>query len=193
MGRPGRSEVVIYAICALVVGYFGLRELRAGSSPSPSRPAVTVARPAGGSGARKTIVVHVVGAVVRPGVYRLKDGQRVRDAIGRAGGPARAADPVGLNLAARVADGQQVVMPARAGAVGTGAGTAAGSATGATFSLSQATAEQLDELDGVGPATAEKIVAYRDEHGGFRSIDELEQVPGIGPKKLERLRGQLQP
>lgn len=189
MRVPARSEVVIYAICALVVGYFGLRELRAGSLPAPSRPAVTVARSASESRPAKTIIVHVVGAVVRPGVYRLRDGQRVRDAIGRAGGPSRAADPAELNLAARVADGQQVVMPVR----GVASSPSAGSTASGAISLSQATPEQLDELDGVGPATAEKIVAYRDQHGGFRSIDELDQVPGIGPKKLEGLRGQLQP
>lgn len=190
MRAPERSEIVIYAVCALAVAYFGLRELRKPSAQAVQAPAMSVAQPAerrGGAG--DAVVVHVVGAVAHPGVYTLRDGQRVRDALRRAGGQTADADPALVNLAAKVADGQQVVIPGRAGT----AAAPAAPAAGAAVSLSQATAEQFDELDGVGPATAEKIVAYRDQHGGFQSIDELEQVPGIGPKKLESLRGQLQP
>jgi competence protein ComEA len=125
--------------------------------------------------------------------------------VRRAGGAARGADLGAVNLAARVADGQQVVVPKRAPAAsaaaaagevsaGTGGGGAAGAiAQGPPISLSSATLEQLDTLDGVGPATAQKILDWRREHGGFRSVDDLGQVPGIGPKRLAALRERVQP
>jgi competence protein ComEA len=142
----------------------------------------------------------VAGAVRTPGVYRLRDGERVQDAVRRAGGPRAGADLNAINLAAKVADGQQVVVPRRgaAGAAalsGAGAGAGAGepgSAPQAPVSLNSATAEQLDTLDGVGPATASKILEYRRQHGGFRSIDDLGEIPGIGPKRLAALRGKVQ-
>ena len=117
-------------------------------------------------------VVHVAGAVRRPGVYRLKIGARARDAVRRAGG----------------------IVPLKAGSSGAASafGAAGGSET-APVSLGNATAEQLDTLDGVGPATAEKIIKWRSENGGFSSIDDLGEVPGIGPKKLEALRSQVTP
>jgi len=143
-------------------------------------------------------LVHVAGAVRSPGVYRLRDGERVQDAVRRAGGPRAGADLNALNLAAKVADGQQVLVPRRgtAGAAPiAGAGTGAGEPGGppqAPVSLNTATAEQLDTLDGVGPATASKILEYRRQHGGFRSIDDLGEIPGIGPKRLAALRGKVQ-
>jgi competence protein ComEA len=141
-------------------------------------------------------LVHVAGAVRSPGVYRLRDGERIQDAVRRAGGPRAGADLNAINLAAKVADGQQVVVPRRgaAGAApagGTGAGELGGTPQ-APVSLNTATAEQLDTLDGVGPATASKILEYRRQHGGFRSIDDLGEIPGIGPKRLAALRGKVQ-
>lgn len=135
------------------------------------------------------LLVHVVGAVRRPGVYRLSGGRRARDAVARAGGGTADADLGALNLAAKVADGQQIVVPSRTTA---GSGVAAPGPE-APIGLSQATVEQLDTLDGIGPATAEKIIKYRDENGGFGSVDELANVPGIGPKTLEAIRPRLQP
>jgi len=140
------------------------------------------------------LFVNVVGAVRRPGLYRLRDGSRVADAVARAGGATRRAQIELLNLAARVADGEQVVVPRR-GAAGV-APVAAGSG-GAVQSgpvhLNSATIEQLDALPGVGPVTAQKIVDYRQQHGGFKSADELDAVPGIGPARLENLRGLVAP
>lgn len=133
-------------------------------------------------------LVHVAGAVRRPGVYRVGGGGRVRDAIRRAGGAVAKADLDAINLAARVTDGQQVVVPRRAGVPG-----AAGAAATAPVSLGSATAEQLDTLDGVGPVMAGKIVEWRTARGGVGSVDELDEIPGIGPKKLEALRDQLAP
>ena len=139
----------------------------------------------------------MAGAVRSPGVYRLRDGERVQDAVRRAGGARAGADLNAINLAAKVADGQQVVVPRRgaAGAAPVDAGAGAGAAGGppqAPVSLNSATAEQLDTLDGVGPATASKILEYRRQHGGFRSIDDLGEIPGIGPKRLAALRGKVQ-
>lgn len=182
---------MIYLVCGLLVAVIGWRAL-AGSRESTA-PVAPAPRPASRVEVREVApraVVYVVGAVRRPGVYSLTEGQRVRDALARAGGPTGAADLAALNLAARLVDAQQVVVPVRSAAAGTPVGTTPQSAP---VSLATATVEQLDTLDGVGPATAEKIVAYRAEHGGFRSLDELAEVPGIGPKKLEGLRGQLQP
>ena len=150
------------------------------------------------------LVVHVAGAVRRPGVYRLRDGSRVGDALARAGGAARGADSAAVNLAAKLVDGQQVLLPRRTGgghATG-GAGTApaspapAGGAAPATpgpISLASATLEQLDTLDGVGLITAQKILDWRQKTGGFASVDDLAQIPGIGPKRLESLRSQVVP
>jgi competence protein ComEA len=129
-------------------------------------------------------------------VYRLGAGRRVDDAVRAAGGAQPQADLAGVNLAAKVSDGQQVIVPATgaAGAPGTGpTGSAAGTGTaaGQPLNLNTATPEQLDQLDGLGPATAQKIVAYRQAHGGFRSVSELDQVPGIGEKKLAALKDRV--
>ncbi len=156
------------------------------------------------------LYVDVKGAVHRPGVYRLPAGARALDAVRLAGGLTHRADRLGVNLAARVVDGGEVVVPARGAAATAAAGATGGSsrssdaagsgssgsgsgkATGPlVLDLNTATAEQLEQLDGVGPATAAKIVAYRTQHGGIASVDQLDDVPGIGPAKLAAIRAQL--
>jgi competence protein ComEA len=144
--------------------------------------------------------VHVAGAVRRPGLYRVPQGSRVAAAIDRAGGPLPRADLAGVNLAARVEDGQQVVVPRRGAAAPGGAAGGAGAAganaaaaPGVKVSLGSATVEQLDGLDGIGPTLAQRIVEYRQAHGGFSSIDQLGEVEGIGEKRLEALREAVQP
>jgi competence protein ComEA len=127
----------------------------------------------------------------------MHDGDRIKDAVARAGGARSGADLNAINLAAKVADGQQVVVPRRGAALSVPGSTSAAGGDGATppqgpISLNTATAEQLDTLDGVGPATAQKILDYRRQHGGFRSIEDLSQIPGIGPKRLAALRGKVQ-
>jgi competence protein ComEA len=140
-------------------------------------------------------IVQVAGEVRRPGVYRVRSGRRVDDAVRLAGGATARADLAGVNLAAKVEDGRQVIVPARgaaAAASSTAAGPGGAAAPGvAAINLNTATVEQLDQLDGVGPATAQKIVAYRQQRGGFRSVAELDQVPGIGPKRLAALKDRL--
>jgi competence protein ComEA len=130
------------------------------------------------------VVVHVVGAVQLPGLYRLARGKRVADAVARAGGATAKADLALINLAALVSDGQQVVVPARAPP---GAAPAAGEAADGPVHLNSATVEQLDALPGVGPVTAQKIVDYREKHGAFSSVRELDAISGIGPARLEQL------
>ena len=146
------------------------------------------------------IWVHVVGAVRHPGLYALRAESRVNDAIDAAGGFMGDAAPEGVNLARKLSDGEQLVVPtadelAKAGAGGAstggaGAGSGAGGATPANtpVDINTATAEQLDALPGIGPATATKIVADRQANGPFKSIDDLGRVAGIGPKKLEDMR-----
>jgi competence protein ComEA len=138
------------------------------------------------------LVVDVAGAVRRPGLYRLAAGARVDDALTAAGGPTAKADVVGVNRAAPLADGEQVVVPVR-GAAGAAAAAAGTAGTGAPVDLNSASAEQLDTLPGIGPATAAKILAYRQQHGPFRSLAELDAISGIGPAKLAQLQGLVVP
>lgn len=143
------------------------------------------------SGGGGDIVVDVAGAVRQPGVYRLPTGARVVDAIERAGGPTGDAMLEGINRAARLTDGQQVMVPER-GPGGTVATAGTGAADG-PIGLGGATVEQLETIDGIGPVTAGKIVEFRDQHGGLASVDQLDQVSGIGPATMESLRARLQP
>lgn len=140
-------------------------------------------------------LVHVAGEVKRPGVYPIAPGARVIQAIRGAGGPTRKANMSGLNLAATLQDGQQVIVPAKvvAGTAAAGAGAAAGAAASGPISLSSATADDLDALDGIGPTLAGRIVEWRSAHGGFASVEQLLEVPGIGPTRLESLRSHVVP
>jgi competence protein ComEA len=151
-----------------------------------STPAAAPVRVRAGPALRPKVVVDVTGAVRRPGLYKLADGSRVADALQRAGGPTPKAFLEALNLAAPLADGQQVLVPRKApGAV---AAAAQAGGTAGPVSLSAATLEQLDTLPGVGPVTAQKILDYQAAHGPFRSVEELDAVPGIGPATIEELR-----
>jgi competence protein ComEA len=186
MPTISRGRAAVYA--AVVVGLLVVAShvLGGRASPSESRPAGAAiqAEPA----PARELVVHVVGAVASPGLYRMKDGSRVDDAVRRAGGATPKAALELLNLAAPVADGQQVVVPARGrGGVVAGAPGPPG-APGGKVHLNSATLEQLDALPGVGPVTAQKILDYRTKKGAFSSVDELDAVSGIGPARLESLK-----
>jgi competence protein ComEA len=163
------------------------------AAPLPPPPGLG----AGATGApHARVVVDVVGAVRRPGLYRLEQGSRIADAVARAGGVLPKADLAQVNLAAPLADGEQIVVPKRGApglAVPGAAGSSAGAGSTAPVQLSTATLEQLDSLPGVGPATAQKILDYRAKHGAFSSVDELDAVPGIGPKRLDQLRDLVVP
>jgi competence protein ComEA len=125
-------------------------------------------------------------------VYRLRAGARVNDALARAGGATPRADLSQVNLAAKVEDGRQVLVPRRVATpppvAAAPTGTAAPGQPAVPVNLNTATLEQLDTLPGVGPATAQKILDYREQHGGFGSVDELGEVPGIGDVRLAALR-----
>ena len=199
-----RSQVVVYGAIAVALLFVGARAIQAEGSGGPSSYS---AGPAGSSssgespeeggfsfsssGQGSDVVVDVTGAVNRPGVYRLPAGARVNDAVQRAGGATPKAQVEAVNLAARLADGQQVVVPEE-GPGGAPLGAAGVSEEG-PISLGTATVEELDTIDGIGPVTAQKIVEYRDQHGGLSSVEELDQVSGIGPATMESLRSRLQP
>ena len=144
---------------------------------------------------RPCLIVHVVGAVRRPGLYRLADGSRIADALRRAGGATRRADLALVNLAAPVADGTQIVVPRRAPRASPGepAADRGEEAAAGPVHLNTASVEELDALPGVGPVTAQKIVDYREQHGAFSSVDDLDAIPGIGPARLEQLRELVAP
>jgi competence protein ComEA len=204
-----RPQLAAYALAAVVVVVLAVRFMQGQARSDGANAAAggaAIAREPGGvrieRGPPESALVHVAGAVQRPGVYRLRGGDRIKDAVRRAGGARHGADLNAINLAAKLVDGQQVVVPRR-GAAGVsradaGEASAGGSAGGgggapqAPVSLNSATAEQLDTLDGVGPATAQKIIDWRTQNGGFRSIDDLTEVPGIGPKRLAALRPKVQ-
>lgn len=195
-----RSTVVIWIVAAALAVIAGVR-LLGGDSAAPAvriDDAATASPNRTGSSSpaagESELYVHVAGAVRRPGLIRVPSGTRVATALERAGGPTPRADLTLVNLAARVQDGQQIVVPV-VGAAGGGGAVASGAVAvpGAKIHLSTATAEQLDEVDGIGPTLAERIVEYRDAHGGFRSVEELAEVEGIGEKRLATLREALQP
>jgi competence protein ComEA len=178
----------VVTIVALALG--GRVFLRPGEAraPAPIHVARSTAPPKPAQ-----LYVDVVGAVRRPGLYRLDRGARVAEAVQRAGGVARGADLELVNLAALVADGEQVVVPRRGAAGVAAAGGGAPSAPVGPVHLNGATLEQLDGLPGVGPVTAQKILDYRTKHGGFDSVDELDAVSGIGPARLADLRPLVAP
>jgi competence protein ComEA len=184
-----RSQLLVYGAIAVAVLLIGARWIRSSGGGSTGGPEVSFAADSTGEPeGTRDVVVHVAGAVERPGVYRLPAGSRVTEAVKRAGGFAHGANQDAINLAARLSDGQQVVVPGP----GTAASSAAGGETG-PISLGSATPEQLDQIEGIGPVTAQKIIEFRDQHGGLSSIDQLDQVDGIGPSTMQTLRSALQP
>lgn len=194
-----KLELAGWALAAFVAVFLAVRLLHhGGGAPAPVAVSTSAASTAPHKPAR-ALVVDVEGEVAQPGIQRVPAGSRVAAAIDAAGGISRRGDPTAVNLAAPLQDGQQVVVPRRGAAVAAAAGAADGVAAGgaaahaAPISLSNATVAQLDTLDGIGPTLAQRIVQYRTSHGGFRSVDELKQVEGIGEKRFASLKAALQP
>jgi len=194
-----RTQVVVWGVIAVALLFIGARAVRGegGSEPSYSDDYTTSSSPESNfsvGGGHGDLVIDVTGAVAKPGVYRLPEGSRVNDAVKRAGGATAKAELESLNLAAHLADGQQVVVPERVpGAPPGTVATASGGTEEGPISLSTATAAELDTIDGIGPVTAEDIIKFREEHGGLSSVDQLDQISGIGPATMESLRERLQP
>lgn len=224
MFDPSRRHLIAYVAAAAVLVVIGLQMVGSQSARAPA-PAISMAAPPAathnaGDGTpahppARSIWVDVAGAVRRPGLYELPAGSRAAAAIERAGGPMRRAELAAVNQAAKLADGQQIVVPLRGAApvasiapvagaasgasaapgtsVGVSPGASAVAGSGAKVSLGSATQAQLEQLDGIGPALAGRIIAYRQAHGGFRSVDELQEVEGIGDKRFQALRANVQP
>jgi competence protein ComEA len=198
-----RAQAIVLVVLALGVAVVVGRVLLPAGGATASRAQLQVssaprdgdgAASGAGSASAPGVVVHVVGAVRRPGLYRLPSGSRVADAVERAGGTAADADVAVVNLAAPLADGQQIVVPAKASATGGGGDpAAASSAAGGPVHLNTASIDELDELPGIGPVTAQKIVDFRTKHGAFSSVEDLDAIPGIGPAKVEQLRELVAP
>jgi competence protein ComEA len=184
---PTRRRALAGAALLVVALVLAGRHLAQAGAPAASQPPERVALAR--APAAPQLLVHVVGAVRRPGLYRLKEGARVADALELAGGTTAKAELALVNLAAPVADGTQVIVPARGAQAAPGAGPAAVG----PVQLNSATVEQLDALPGIGPVTAERIVEYRQAHGAFSSVAELDAVPGIGPARVEQLQELVTP
>jgi competence protein ComEA len=204
-GLERRELVGVMALGALVVGgalFWYARSLPSAvrleaSMPQAVRPGGVGAAAASPSPSPGIVVVYVSGWVRHPGVYEFQAGQRVIDAIKRAGGVRMGADVSGINLAALLTDAMQISVakrgPPRAGPAGSGTSVGAG-ATGAddgVVNLNTATVDQLDSLPGIGPTLAQRIIDYREAHGPFRTVEDLLNVSGIGDKKFADLRAKV--
>jgi competence protein ComEA len=189
---PSRRQALVVAAALAIVLVLAGKLLAGGGSTHPV-PRFPLAR-AAPSAPPPQLVVDVAGEVRRPGLYRLPQGSRIADAVAKAGGATAKAAVDGVNLAAPLADGEQVVVPSRSPSLSAPApaGASSGAASG-PVSLSTATVEQLDALPGIGPVTAQKIVDYRTQHGAFHSVEELDAISGIGPAKLDQLGGLVVP
>ncbi len=211
-GRSGAIALGAVGLLAVLVTVFTLMRDRTPPVASAKLPPVQMVSsaaptPSADPPSAGPVVVSVAGLVHKPGLVTLSTGARVADALAAAGGPLDGADLIGLNMARRVADGEQIIVgiaapPGRPPTMGSSVSSPAGPGTPAPASgqapappavvnLNTATAEQLDTLPGIGPVTAAAIIAWRDAHGPFTSVEQLGEVDGIGPARLQKLRDRV--
>jgi competence protein ComEA len=203
VGSLSRTQLLAYGAVGVALLLLGARWIRSSESSADDSGGVSYSAGGSESGSGsfavdpqggEDVVVDVTGGVAEPGVYRLPMGSRVNDAVQRAGGATAKAELEQINLAARLADGQQVVVPSRVESpAGVAAGAASADSATGPISLGTATLEELDTIEGIGPVTAQSILDYRDQHGGIASIDQLDEIDGIGPATMDALRERLQP
>ena len=196
--RVGVGAVVVLALAGLAVavlvallGGGGATREVVPTSPVSSNSSTDPAGITEDSGAGSTVIfVHLLGAVAMPGLYELRQGDRAVDAVAAAGGFSPDADPAGINLARPLVDGEQIRVPAigEAPAIGSGDVGSSGASANGTVNLNTADAAALDTLPGVGPATAQRILDWRDENGRFTAIEDLMSVSGIGEKTFADLK-----
>jgi competence protein ComEA len=178
--------VIVVVVVLVVIGGRGASGAQTSSSASSRSPGdVSILPPATTSTTSVDSWVDVTGAVAHPGVYRLPSGARATDAVAVAGGPSSEGDLESINLAARVTDGQRIYVPRRGEAV---PADPAATASDARIDLNTATADQLDTLPGVGPATAKAIIDWRQQHGRFQTVDDLLHIRGLGRSRVDALR-----
>ncbi len=202
-GVAGGPETAVTLVTTLRAG---TGELQAGTAPAGQGPGATGALEPATTTTTIRLFVQVAGAVARPGVYEVEPGARVFQVLLQAGGMDADADEEAVPLAAVVVDGGRIWVPRVGDPTGSGGaivpsgssvagtpGAGAGGGSAAKVVLSSAGEAELDTLPGVGPKTAQQIIAYREAHGPFRSVEELAEVPGIGPATVERLRDLVVP
>ena len=197
--RPWQACAVAVLLVIGVVVWLGINARSDDASGMPDPAAISATLGAAPSEEPSEIIVSVIGEVAAPGLKTLEPGARVADALDAAH-PLPGADTMALNHAQRLSDGQQLhILPSGAapppapGEPAPAGANPGGSGSGSSgVSLNNATAEELTELKGVGEVTAQAIVAYREEHGGFKDVEELLEVSGIGPAKLAQLKDQVQ-
>jgi competence protein ComEA len=186
--RGALALIALALVAALAAGALALRARPRASVVQ--RPLPAVVSGAASSAPAHLLVVDVAGEVAHPGLQRLPAGSRVADAVAAAGGAKRGASTSNLNLARKLIDGEQGVVGGvhPAGAAPTGAATRE---AGQPLDLNGASLSDLDQLSGVGPVLAQRIVTWRTEHGGFTTVDQLREVEGIGDRKFASLRAQV--
>lgn len=186
-GRRGALALAAVGVVAAVVA--GVVLLRGRPTAEPLAPPPVTGRSAGAvaASAGPDLVVDVAGKVRRPGLVHLPSGARVADALTAAGGPLPGTSTGTLNLARKLTDGEQVLVGAEAPVPGAAPGVAAGG----LLDLNAATAQDFDALPGIGPVLADRIVAWRTEHGRFASVDQLREVSGIGESKYQSLKSKV--
>jgi competence protein ComEA len=197
-GRPAALILSLVAALAAAIAAFGVWRDRPMPEPAPALPVVTAAAakspsPPPQPGPAHEVVVSVLGRVAHPGLIRLPDGTRVADALAAVGGALPGTDLLGLNIARRLSDGEQLLVGVAPPPGQPASSQAAGSPSGPqVVDLNTATLEQLDGLPGVGTITAQRILDWRSAHGRFTSVDQLREVSGIGQARLNQLKRRVQ-